>query len=396
MEMASIAIVFVLGLFGGFAGTGGDTGAPRDTAQEAARYVLPDASVAAHFDVGGTMAAVDKVMAELEDLELNKRSATFGRTLGQLRSGIEMVAKGVSTEAGIDPRKQVGSLTFSLTAVSENDIRFLVRLRGDLTGLKLDALTGGEGKATVSRDYKGIALRALPETGSLKDHVLAQVDETTLVLGARELVQDVIAKKAWKGTERSASTRITAGVGDDAQSFLYLAPTDWMRQDLAKNPRDREVSVIFDGVDYALYVASPTSARGLLATRNPVFAGRMHHVAQAVAGVVSMIGPMTEALGHGAVGVLPWAARRKAADTADSLESDSRAVGEAAAWATKTFGGTAKASLDDGVVSLELSNPRSLSAIVLPGMGAALFGFSALMPAPTPVMIEEPMEDPDL
>lgn len=387
-EVAGMVMVFLLGTLGGL--SGGDGGqAPRDTAAEAAAAVLPDAALAVHVDVGGALAMVDTMVGELEGLGFAKQSVTFGRALKDVRTMMDDVYKTVGQEMGVNPRTQVGSVTLSVATVGKDDVRVLLRVRGELAGMSTANLLGD--KPAAAKTFKGAKLHPLPDGGPVKDHVLAQPDSNTLVIGPRELVQDVVAKKAWKGTERSASTRIAAMVDGDTRSFVYVAPAPWMEAEL-KSPSDRILRDIVGGTDYAVYAVGKT-ARGRLVAKNAAFAVRMSHVAQSVASLIGAIEPLVDAAAHGAAGVLPWAAGRKAADTAEVAADDATTLMEAGAWAKKRFGGKAEAKLDGSsmTVELSLSNPASLTGLLLPGVGAGMWwGFRGGSSYPEPAYEEFP------
>lgn len=394
MEMIGFVMILLLGTLGGVSGgSAAQTTAPHDSAVVAAAGVLPDALFAAHADVGVSMSAVDTLIGEVEGLQLAQQSATLRQTLKGVREAIEGLRSGLLSEIGLDIQKQIGSVTLSVATVGKDDVRLLLRVRGDLGSLKLTGLFGDESKEKKVPAYKGIALHPMPDGGSMRDHVVARPDDATLVIGPRELVQDIIAKKAWKGTERSASTRIGAMVDTSTWSFVYIAPAAWMEADLS-SLSDRPMHDLVAGIDYALYTVASAGARGRLVAKDPAFARRVWNVAQAFASLVAALDPLVDAAAHGAAGVLPWVARRKAADTPEAAQKDEQAVMEAGAWAKKRLGGEAEATLDEGTntVELTLSNPTSLTAFALPGFGVAMWGVSGMSSAPPSTAVDPEFE----
>lgn len=398
MSMFGISeLLVLLGVLGGFAG-GDDKPltAPHDTAMEAAQYALPDANVVVHLNAQSALSAALTLLDEAAGLQLTKESRSFRKGIEEIRTQVNAGLDAAGAGLGLDVRKGIGSVTFSMAAPSENEVRLLLRIRGDLkTARFLDVLGVTGDKSAKVQKFKGVTLYPMPETGEVKDHVVAMVDDTTFVLGARELVQDIVAKKTWKPGETTSNGRLAKALSSDDRAFVYLAPPRWMSAEMKKDAFGKRVAPLFDGTDYVTYTAGSKGARLRLQAHDPVVVRRVGFLFESVRGLVSLSEPITNALVAGAIGLVPYVSNRKDADSDALVEKDALAMREVGDWVKRRFTGTGEVDVDtdDGTVELALTNSASVTTLFLPMMGGAAAWMLQPMRAPMP---DDDYEEPPM
>lgn len=383
-------LIVVLGLLGAFGSTGeGALTAPHDEAAEAAKGVVPDAHIALHGNVQAAMGAFDQLLAEVSELEVIAGDADTKQTLGMMRTGLDGLLAGVQGSLGVDLRKDVGSITLSVAIPSEDQVRMVLRARGNLGGLNLEELVPSQdGDPKV---FQGVELRPLPGGEELRDHVVARPDGSTLLVGDRELIQDLIMKKTWKSTAKQAPSRLTAGLKKGATGFVYLAPPPWAVAKAGKNKSLRGFADLIGGVDYMLYSVGPGGARVRIATHDAAVGRQITHLMTAGASLLSMVEPSVDVLVHGLLGVAPLIPDHEMDAALRKVLANEQAVQALGVWLRKRFGGkaTVKATGAPATIDLDMENPASIGSLLLP-MGAGVAAWHLYAPIHHAPIMEAP------
>lgn len=372
MTSVVAGMVMMLGLLGAFgSGSGAALTAPHDTVVEAARGILPDAQIAVHGNLQAAMAAFDELVAEVGKLRLiaGDKDLSAGFAVG--RAAVDSALERLRAEAGIDLRKDVGSVTLSFAFPSADEVRMLVRLRGNLGAARIEERLAKPDSPGV--DFQGVRLHGLPDADALRDHVLAMVDATTLVIGERELVQDIVAKKAWKMSAKQAGGRLAASLRKGTRGFVYLAPPSWAVDAVREEPHMKAAADLLGGVDHLIYQVGTDGAQLKVLTRDATAGRQIGHLLKASAAVLTMLEPATDALVHGWLGVAPMMTDADLDPLVRAALSDEAAVEELGGWVKSRFGGKAAVKVDGKgtSITMELSNPASLGSLMLPVLGGA-------------------------
>lgn len=389
-------IIIIFGLLGGMLGGGtGEQLAPRDGAEQAMKWVLPDAHVAIYADVEAAVGNGFALLDEVDKLPVVQGAPEMGEALREMRRSVEAALGDVQREMGIDARHGVGDVTLSMSFSQASEPRMLARVRGKFPIAEVVKRVAGEGAATET--LHGHTLTTL-EQSDADALVAAPLDETTLVIGPRSTLDELLGGRPFPSTDGSAGGRIAKLVTKKTTAFLYLAPPGWLGREMANEPGIAALGRFVDGLDYVAWVAAPDKAVVRIGAHTDEAAGRSELLLKAAASMLLAFDPLTDALVQGAAALLPLVAERELGAEVYKVVANERGMLELGGWMKKRFGGKAKVTRDAkrGVVDLELSNPASLPALVLPLMSAgAWLGMSAEAPSSAPMeeappAIEEP------
>lgn len=374
MTSAVAGLVMILGLLGAFgSGSDGALTAPHDTAEEAARGILPGAHVAVHGNVQGAMAALDGLLREVEGLKVVTRDKALreGVVAGRAMLGVALAQ--LATELGVDLRRDVGSVTLSFEFPSADEVRMLLRARGNLAATRIDDALG-----SADSTYGGVRLYPIPDAPELADHVVALLDSTTLVVGPREAVHHSVARKPLKADPKRASGRLASSVRKGTRGFIYLAAPTWAAEGLGESPSMRAAADLLSGISHLVYTVDSSGAHLRVTTSSPAAGRRVGHLLRASAAILSMVDAATDALVHGLLGIAPLLPDEELDPLLRDALTDEAAMEELGQWVKGRFGGraTVKVGGKGSTVDMELSNPASIGSLMLPvlgGAGAALW-----------------------
>ncbi|GMV39180.1 MAG: hypothetical protein AMXMBFR64_08960 [Myxococcales bacterium] len=394
--MAEIVVLF--GLLGGMlGGPPGELKAPRDGVEQAVKWVLPDAHVAVYVDVEASIGAGFALLDELERLPVLAGAPELGEALREMRRSVESGLADVQRDMGIDARHGIGDVTLSLSFSQAGEPRFLARVRGRFPAGDVIKRVAGEGAATEL--LHGTTMTTL-EDGPSDKLVAGALDETTLVVGPRSTLDELLGGRPFPATEGSAGGRLAKVTSKKTGSFVYLAPPAWLAGEMRQEAELANLARFVDGVDFVVWAATPDRALLRAGTRTDEAARRVELLLRAAAAMLAAFDPLTDALTLGAAAVLPLVTERELGTELHRMVSDEQGMAEFGTWAKKRFGGKGKITRDakKGTVDLELSNPASLPALALPllsGMAVLRGGPMSYEEAPlevAPPVIDEPTD----
>jgi hypothetical protein len=363
--------------------------APHDKAVEAVRYVLPDADVVFHGNIEGTLTNFFALLDELEKLGLVKNNPALAQGVADARKKVREALDAGAKELGIDFTKDLGSLTMSLALRGETDLGVLLRLRGKLEGSGLVEQILKDSGGTV--DVKGGTLHLLKDAGIFPDTVFCLPDKTTLLIGHRPAVEQILAKGAVQGDSKSRQAVLRKKVDRKAGSFVFLSLPDWVLTAMSKDRDLVAVATFLGGIDSIFYSAGPRRGFLEVTAAKPEMATRVEYLFKAGAAALGTAAPMIDVATFGLLGVLPLIPEEELGTELMTLLKDEKGILELNGWLKKRFTGKAKVRADARkmTVSLTLDNPASVVAALLPaGVGAAWYAFVA------PKYEEPLMEDP--
>lgn len=384
--MAEIVIIF--GLLGGMlGGPPGELQAPRDGAEQAIKWVLPDAHVAVYVDVEAAIGAGFALLDEVDRLPVLVGAPELTEALREMRRSVESGLADVQRDMGVDARHGVGDVTLSLSFSQAGEPRMLVRVRGSFPIAEVIKRIAGEGAATEV--LHGTTLTTLEETENDK-LVAGALDETTLIVGPRSSLDELLGGRAFPTTDGSAGGRLAKVAGKKTGAFVYLAPPAWLGTEMKSSPDLANLARFVDGVDYLTWTSTPDRAQLRVGTRTDEAAARVELLMRAATSLLTAFDPLTDAITLGAAAVLPLVSERELGAELHRMVSNERGMAELGAWTKKRFGGKGKVSRDakKGTVDLELSNPASLPALVMPLMS----GMAVLRMEPPARQSVEPIE----
>lgn len=385
-------IIVIFGLLGGMLGGGaGEQQAPRDGADQAIKWVLPDAHVALYADVEAAVGNGFAVLDELDRLPLLQTAPEMAEALREMRRSVDAALGDVQREMGVDARHGVGDVTFSMSISQASAPRMLARVRGKFPVEDVIRRVAGDGAATET--LHGHTLTTL-QTSDTDSVVATALDETTLVVGPRSSLDELLGGRPFPATEGSTGGRLGKLVTKKTTAFVYLAPPAWLTQQMMGSPAEAGLARFIDGIDYVAWAAAPDKAIVRVGARTDETAGRSELLLKAASSMLVAFDPLTDALVQGAAALLPLVAEGELGPELHKLVSNERGMLELGAWFKKRFGGKGKVTRDakKGIVDLELSNPASLPALIMPLMSAgAWLGVSkaetSIMEAPADEML---------
>jgi hypothetical protein len=383
--MASTSAVwFLLAFFGGFLGLPtGKLVAPRDSAQQASAWVLPDAHIAFHVNVEASLKGTLALLDEVARLKVVTGSKELSQGLQQIKTEVTNGLQTPNEELGLDLAKDVGNITFSMRLDQGMQFKLLMRARGNFANSKLKDQVSKEAASTETLGK--YTIYRMPDDASVKDNVVCFVDDTTILLGDRAFIEEALSGKRGKPAADSVNQRIASVAGAGIETFMYLSLPEWTLAFLAFEPELQQFLELLKGTDYVLWAAGPKKGLGVLQANNAQQAQRVYYLNKSAAAVLGIMDPATDAAAYGLLGLAPLIPVEE--DTAELLRlaSDEQTVLEFAAWFKKRFAGKAKVTKNDKTfrVTLELTNPGSVLGLALPFIAGGL-AWQQMRSAPPP------------
>ncbi len=376
MGIGELLVLF--GLMGGaFGGTTADLEAPRDQPSKSLAWVLPEADIAAHVNIEGSVGAITDMMDEVSKLRIITDSPEFTQAMQQAKVMMDQTFEQGSKEVGLDFRKDAGSVTFSMALNDDQTFKLLLRARGNFGKSRIKELATQEIAHTAP--YKKHTLYVLPDDRESSNNVLCLADDTTILLGDRTAVEAILDGRKLKAAKNSAAARLKKFVDRKSASYVYLALPKWVSGEL-RHQRDLAlVADLLDATDYLLYVAGPKKASLAIQANNATASSRYEYMLKGMAAVVGIMEPAMDAVIYGALGFVPLVADHELDREVKELVSNEKGMLELGKWAKKRFGGKAKVKADRRkyLITMELSNPMSIGGITMPMIaGAAFYSFA--------------------
>ena len=376
MGVGELLVLF--GLLGGaVGGTTADLEAPRDKPSQSLAWVLPEADIAAHVNVEGSIAAITGLMDDISKLRIISDSPEFSQGMTQAKLMMGQTFEEGRKELGMDLRVDAGSITFSMQFNDDKTFKLLVRARGNFGKSRLHELVSRE--IAHSAPYKKHTLFILPEDNESRDNVLCLADNTTILLGDRTSVEAILDGKKLKAAKRSAAARLKKFVDRKSASFMYVSLPKWASAELRHNRDLALVADLLDSTDYLLYVASPRKATLALQADNAAAASRYEYMLKSAAALLGIMEPAMDAVIYGLLGIVPLVTDDELDREVKELVNNEKGMLELGKWAKKKFGGKAKVKADRRkfLTTIELSNPMSIGGLTLPMIvGAAFYTFA--------------------
>ena len=385
MAMFGFAELVLLVLFGGgvMGGTPDDLKAPHDSAKDAIQYVLPGAQLAIHGNVEASTGLLFQLVSEVEALGLVRSNNELRGGIAQARMMMRAAFDEGKAQVGLDLSRDVGSFTASVEMKDAGSLRFLVRARGNFGSDKLRSLLKGE---MTPETYGKFTLYALPEGGPTSGDVVCLPDETTVLLGDRALVQELLDGKKLKD---GAARKVLAGaVRKGDLTFLYATAPAGLLDELDKDKDTRRFGRFLAGMAHVVYTTGSQGARLVFKGTSESSTQTAYFLCKAAASALAAADPAIDALTFGMLGIAPLASERDVEPEILDILADEKGILELSTWVKKRAVGKANASWDKakGEVTLRLTNPAALAAMMLPLGGAwyILGDAGAEPPAVTP------------
>ena len=385
-------VLILLSVVGGFA-SGGDVKltAPRDTADKAVRYVLPDANVVVHFNVQAGIGSVFGLLEEMSGLRMATASPEIAEALASTQRTMSDGLGFIGKEVSLDFKKDVGTLTVSLSLSSKERMALLVRLRGNFKESKLlEKLTED---ATGTYEFKGKTIHRWKDDSPFPDMVLSFADDTTLLLGPKAVIEEVFTKGQLKASKGSRTARLAALVDRRTVTFAMLSLPVWLLEEMTGDEDLQLLAALLGEVDYVFYGAGP--GKGLVEVGVGAGAAnrQISYLFKAAAGFLDTVRALVDAGAYSILGVMPLIPATEIEPAWQKALSDEEGVLELAAWFKKRFTGKSKVLADarKKTVRLEFDNPAALFGALAPVLAGA--GYWMTM---APFQKAEPMYDEEL
>jgi len=370
--MAASVGLWALALISGFLGfPTGKLTAPRDSASEAVKWVLPYANIVLHVNVEWAIAGAMTLMDEIAKQKLISGSKELSQGLSQLKSELDAGLQGPAAELGLNLSKDVGNVTFSMTMADSSQFKILLRARGNFGGSKLKEQVAKEAASTETLGK--YTVYRMPDDSSTRDNIVVFVNDTTVVLGDRTFVENALTGKAAKFGADSVNERLSRLVTGGIETFGYFALPEWTLSFLAFDPDLQGVMRLMQGTVYTAWAAGPNKGIGVIQGNNAEQAQRVYYLSKSAASALSILDPAVDVMTYGMLGIAPLAPGTPEKAEMLKLLSDEKTVLEFSSWFKKRFSGKAKVSKDDKTfkVTIELTNPGSVLGLALPFIAGA-------------------------
>jgi len=364
-------MVLVLVLFGAaLPAPAGKLSAPHDKAGQAVDYILPGAHVVLHANIEASLSGAFALLEEAGALRLVKASAELSQAFDQARQGVDQAfALGV-TAAGMDFRKDLGSLTVSMRLDSEERVEMLARVRGRFGQSRLvQELSAG---FPGSYEFRGTTLYPLPDSPPFTGLVTGQTDDTTIMIGPRKVIEDFVSGK--KPGKSPVADVVKKYASDKATTCFYLALPDWVVNELEHEDDLVQVARYLKGSEYVAGSSGSNGATVAFKGSDAEVTRRISYLMRSAVSAVGMLEPMMDTVFYGLMGVAPLIPLREVEAEVRPFLEDEEGIKELMAWFKKRFAGKGKVTLDEKkmLATMELSNAGSIAGLLLPvALGAA-------------------------
>ncbi len=383
--MGMYELLIILGLLGG--GVGGlpmqPLEAPRDNAWQATAYVLPGSHVAVHGNLEHAWHQIEGLMNELSGLRLVKSSPSALQGLAMGRSTIAQGAVAGIAEAGLDFRKDLGSLTVSVRSDGPERVQILMRARGNFGSDRLAAAI--REIAPETEEHAGVTLYHLPER-DLPTHVVCIADETTALLGPIEVIRNLLDGRTLTEGNKTRDTLVAAmnrrgarallwggAAVDQPGAFLYMAPPAWMIDEMFKETELRHAAAALQGLRAVVHVS--VFGRGILTfdATSEKTAALAAHLCRGASRLNAATDPLMDAIFHAAAAVGPLLPVEEVGAEVVNALSDEVGLREAVDWLRlRVLAGTGEVAVDPQThqVTLEVDSPMGLTSMLVPLSGS--------------------------
>lgn len=345
--------------------------APRDSADKAIRWVLPEADVVVHVNVEASILNVFGLLEEIADLKAAKENPEISQAIASAKAKMEEGLQFVGKEVELDFARDLGTFTLSLGLAKKEEMSLMIRMRGNFKGSKLQATLTKD--APASYEFKGKTIHRLKEEPIFKDTVLTFPDETTLFMGPKHLVEEALVAGRVKPVKGSRSARLAKLVDRRMVTFAMLALPAWVLDEVSQDDDAKLVAALLGDVDYIFYGAGPK--RGVLeaGVTSKDARRQMSYLFKAGAAFLDAVRGLVDAGAYSILGVIPLIPPSEIDPAWQKALSDEAAVLEVAGWFEKRFTGKSKVKVDPRkqTVRLELDNPAALCGAVAPMLAGA-------------------------
>ncbi len=368
--LSEILILFAVA--GGMADAGNvKLTAPRDTADKAIRYLLPDAEVVVHMNLEAGIGNVFALLDEVAELKFAKSSAEISQAIGAAQTKMAEGLKFLGNEVGLDLASDLGSITFSLSLASKDKMALLIRMRGNFKDGKLESKITKDAVGTY--EFAGKTIHRLKEEPVFSDTVLTFPDATTLLLGLRPVVEEVLSKGKVKPSKGGRTARLAKLVNRKTATFALLALPDWAVAELARDESAKLVAKFLGEVDYLYYGAAKGKGVFEAGVSSKEARTRVAYLFKSAAGFLDAVRGIIDAGAYSILGIIPLVPPSEIETAWQEALSDEDAVLEVAAWFKQRFTGKSvvKVNSRKQTVRLELDNPAALCGAVAPVLAGA-------------------------
>jgi hypothetical protein len=393
--MSELLILFAVA--GGIA-DGGDVKlmAPRDTADKAIRYVLPDAEIVVHVNLEAGIGSVFALLDEVAELKAAKESPEVSEAIVSARTKLGQGLKFFGNEVELDLTKDLGSFTFSLSLADQDNMSILVRMRGNFEKSKIQEKITKDSVGTY--EMEGETVHRLKDESVFSETVVTFPDSTTLLLGPRAVVDEILKTGRVKPVKGSKTERLKGLVSRKTSAFSLISLPDWAVTELGRD-RDLELVAKFLGeVDYIFYGAG--SGKGVVeaGTSSKEALKQITYLFKATAGFLDTVRAIVDAGANSILGLVPLVPENDIEPAWQKVLSDEEAVLELATWFKKRFTGKSKVKTNSRkkTVRLELDNPAAMVGALTPVLaGAGYWMFMRPFHDDGPMYETKPEFEPD-
>ena len=271
----------------------------------------------------------------------------------------------------MDFTRDLGTLTFSLSLASKEEMALLVRVRGNFRESKLEEKLTED--ATGTYDFKGKKVHRLKEDSTFREMVLTFTDQTTLLLGPRTVVEQVLTKGSVKPVKGGRTARLAKLLGRRTETFALLSLPGWLLEEMARDEDLKLLAALLGEVDYVYYGASPGKGVIEAGVTSGDASKQIMYLFKAASGFLEVVRGAIDAGAYSILGVVPLIPAHEIEPAWRKALTDEEGVLQLATWFMKRFTGKSKVTADrrKKTVRLEFDNPAAISGAVAPILAGA-------------------------
>lgn len=374
MGLGVSEILLVFAIMGGvMVDSPGKLTAPRDPAPKAIYQVIPGAHVAFHTNVQGAANSLFQLLDEAEKLVLVKSDPDLAQGLAQARIMVVQGLQEGGREVHLDLRKDLGTITFSMRVLAGPVFEILLRLRGNFKDATLLDMVIKD--AVSSFELKGVTIHELKSTPEVPSAVVCQPDATTILLGTRTYVEQIVSNKRVKSGKSDVPARLKKQVGPKTFAFLYGEVPSFLYSEMRGDPDLARLAGFLEGLDYAMFSAAPKKGKVYFQATSAETLVQLNYLLKAIAGAMGTIESLVDVIAFGALGIAPLVPTRELEPELVRILGNEKGMLDLSRWFKKRFAGKGKVKLNRKAkqVTLEFSNPATALGAVLPLLGGAAY-----------------------